>query len=271
MTTLVLQRNDFSLSDLFGCIQIIELKLNEFIDSAAEKYTMLPDKLKEFLLQRKSKLLENPLMLCALFLDPRYKCNIDTDPEKLMFVKITLENLWQRMKTVNGVEDQPENLILTTDISSEDDMSKYYVELDAHYGAMGIQNSFVDLRLVNSHSVDVLRDKSDIAIAIVHYERQISGVRVKSSESIHTFWETNKKEFGTELYELACVIFAIPPTQSSVERNFSALRYMFTDHRWNLAEDLLESLLIIHLNPNYFLTAKELELEKLAKSKTENN
>lgn len=192
LTTLVLQRNDFSLSDLFGCIQIIELRLNEFIDSAAEKYTMLPDKLKEFLLQRKSKLLENPLMLCAPLLDPRYKCNIDTDPEKLMFVKIKLKNLWQRMKTVNGVEDQPENLIRTTDISSEDDMSKYYVELDAHYDAMGIQNSSVDLRLVNSHSVDVLRDKSDIAIAIVLVcELKVASQYIHSGKQIKRNLEQN--------------------------------------------------------------------------------
>lgn len=137
LTTKVLQRNDFTLSDLFGCIQIIELKLNEFIHNSTVKHTKLPEKLKACLLQRKSKLLDNPLMMCALFLDPRHKRTIDNESEKLMFVKITLENIWQRIKSLNGIRDHvSENVAQAMNASDEDDINKYYGELDKLYGEL---------------------------------------------------------------------------------------------------------------------------------------
>lgn len=110
--------------------------------------------------------------------------------------------------------------------------------------------------------LDISQNGNVIASKISNNEKAISGIRMKSSESIHNFRECKKMEFGDELYELACIIFAIPPTQASLERNFSALKYMFTDNRYNLAGDLLESLLLVHLNRNYFLVimAKDIEI-----------
>lgn len=34
LTTVLLQRNDFTLSDFYGCLQIIELKLKQLVQSA---------------------------------------------------------------------------------------------------------------------------------------------------------------------------------------------------------------------------------------------
>lgn len=44
---------------------------------------------------------------------------------------------------------------------------------------------------------------------------------------------------------------------------------MLTDRRYNLAEDLLESLLLIHLNRDAYEFVKEAEIEKLRSKKRE--
>lgn len=107
-------------------------------------------------------------------------------------------------------------------------MDSYYAELDLHLNeTLGLQPSF------NGHGSacanDNSNDKSLIIDAISKYELSISGLRMKSCESVHAFWENKKSEFGM-LHEIASIVFAIPPTQASVERNFSALKYMLTDN-----------------------------------------
>lgn len=123
-----------------------------------------------------------------------------------------------------------------------------FAQLDAEYSAKGTQ--------------EYSTDNYKIAAAIDQYEKFVAGNRLKSSENIHEFWEINKNQFGNELYEIACVIFSIPPTQAAVERCFSALKFMFSELRYQLAEDLLECCLLIHLNPKLYYYIRDLDIEK---------
>lgn len=225
--------------------------------------TKLADKLQSCLNQRKALLVENPMMIAALFLDPRFKCELETDPEKLMFAKLTLESIWQRIKSVkNSGEINNEEVNNQMPNTSADNMNDLYEELDDQYKEMGLQCN-TDGKSCSMESPDFSRDKSDIYVAIHHYEQFVSGARMKSSESVHAFWENNKTTFGLELYEIASMIFAIPPTQASVERSFSALKYLFSEYRCNLSEDLLECCLLIHLNPEFYYIVKELDIKEL--------
>lgn len=61
------------------------------------------------------------------------------------------------------------------------------------------------------------------------------------------YW--HKKRFSHPiLYELACVVHAVPATQVTVERCFSVLRYILSDYRTCLRSDNLENLMILRLN-----------------------
>lgn len=231
------------------------MKLKQMIQSPARKLTKLAQKLQQCLNERKPKLIETPLMLCALFLDPRYKFAIDTDPDKIQLAKLTLERIWERLKTVNGSAPTEETMI-HSNATAEDSMTSFYAELDLHVNeSLGLQTAST------SSSIDGSCDKNSIKNAIAMYERSVSGFRMRSAESIHTFWETKREEFGDELYQIASIIFAIPPTQASVERDFSALKYMLTDRRYNLNQELLESLLLIHLNRDFFIQVRTTEIE----------
>lgn len=149
---------------------------------------------------------------------------------------MTIEHIWKRLKSVKG-EDEKETSIVLEESSIDD----FYAELDVHLNqTLGLQPT-----------IDDSNSKALIVHEIAEYETLIRGLRLQSEDSVHTFWESKKTEFRV-LYEVANVIYAIPPTQASVERNFSALKYMLTDKRYNLKQDLLEALLLIHLNREKF-------------------
>lgn len=259
LTTVMLQKDEFTLSDFFGCLQIMNMKINQIVNSPSKKYTNLAVKLQQTLSARKSKMLDNQLMLCALYLDPRYKCEIDKDQDKVQLVKFTLENIWERVKIVKGDIIADCGIENGTPNTTSESLDSIYDELDQQYNSMGMR--CVDAN-DNFHGLDLTQDRSQIAVAIEKYHRSVT-VRMKSSESVLEFWEKNKEEFGLELYELASIIFAVPPTQSSVERCFSALKFMLTDRRYNLNPELLEAMLLIHLNRCEYYFLKEEEIKQL--------
>lgn len=57
-----------------------------------------------------------------------------------------------------------------------------------------------------------------------------------------------RKTSHPQLYEVAKVIFAVPSTQVSVERAFSALGLVLTERRTRLSETSLSNILLIKLN-----------------------
>lgn len=56
------------------------------------------------------------------------------------------------------------------------------------------------------------------------------------------------KDYPEELKDVAPLLSAMPPTQVSVERLFSALRILKTDHKNRLGEKLLNAMLFLRSN-----------------------
>lgn len=63
------------------------------------------------------------------------------------------------------------------------------------------------------------------------------------------FWK-NKSYKCETLAKIAEIALAVPATQVSVERAFSALPIVLTKHRRNLSSDNLEHILLLKLNPS---------------------
>ena len=74
-------------------------------------------------------------------------------------------------------------------------------------------------------------------------------VRIRQPHHIDVWnhW-LQKKATHKDLFAVAAVIYAVPSTQVSVERAFSALVLILSDHRTALSEQTLEDLLITKLN-----------------------
>lgn len=95
LCTVLLQKEDMTLSDMFGCLQIMELKLNHQ-QKNCNKQSIIAEKMLDSLNKRKQKLLMNPLMICAIYLDPRYKCSIDNDTDEVVLAKLTLTKIYSQ-------------------------------------------------------------------------------------------------------------------------------------------------------------------------------
>lgn len=67
------------------------------------------------------------------------------------------------------------------------------------------------------------------------------------SMSIFEYWE---KRRDSPLYNIATTILSVPCTQVSVERSFSALKFVYSDLREKLSNENIENILLIRLNDN---------------------
>lgn len=127
LTTLMLQKAEFTLSDFFGCLKVITMQLDKIIAEPGRKYTQLAEKLLHALSKRKTKLVDHPLMICALYLDPRYKCEVVNDQNKVKIAKLTLENIWERVKLVNNkVNETPIEAAVDIETAPKEDMNYFY-------------------------------------------------------------------------------------------------------------------------------------------------
>ena len=61
------------------------------------------------------------------------------------------------------------------------------------------------------------------------------------------YWHVKADELPV-LSKLASIVQAVPATQVSVERSFSALKFILSDERSNLNSSNLENILIVKLN-----------------------
>lgn len=258
MTTVQLQKRDFTLSDFYGCTKLIDMKLTEMINNESEKYTTIFGNLRQCINERTRPLFENPLSLCTIFLDPRYKCDIDRNEVKLQFVEMTLGRLWNKIQIARTGDIPVENNDEPANLSG--DANSLFNELDSQYESeLGLRSNEINGAARPNYSMK----PSELSKQIDKYKNATANMRLKCSESVHKFWECKKIEFGNEIFEIASVLLAVPPTQAEVERCFSALKFIYTDYRYNLKEDLLENLLLVRLNPDLYYSVKSNDLNQL--------
>lgn len=257
LTTTELQKKSFCLTDFYGCYKIIEIKLEQMVADGCS--TNLAVNLLTQLTERKPKLIENQIMLCAIFLDPRFKKDLDRSPEKSQFVKTALVNMWKHMESIKETVKEASGNVANEQQKKQPKkhtMASFLDELDEIDEANDQYTSLTSERNQNSTS-------NTIELAIYKYESFVKDIRVKSSESVQMFWDTNKENLGTELYKIACIVHTVPPTQASVERTFSALKYLFSYYRYRLSERMLESLMLVHTNSDFYYLIKKAELDEL--------
>lgn len=248
--TISLQKRDLTLSDVFGIWMIMKLHLNQCTTKKQYK-TKLPAYLLVAIENRKEVIFNNPFMVCALFLDPRFRREITTDELKCAEAKSTLLKVWQR---VNKSEAQLNNSESSNEISFEFDEQ---AALENYFSGTRNTAHSTTLNVNSSGNIDLILDLFDP-------QQQPTG------KNVLDYWEETKKE-QPELYKLAAVIFAIPPTEVPIERDFSRLNFVFTDRRCRLTEERLEDIMLLHINPDLFESVKKEELkdafEKYAKWK----
>lgn len=188
---------------------------------------------------RNENIFKNPFMLCALYLDPRFRNAVISCPEKRDEAQKTLAKIWHRINETNASSSNDstvEEINDSSDLSFDD-----FDESQAVY------------QLHNPTTTNDQRP-TDIEIKIQSFQPDPT-----TFTSILQYWES-MKETEPELYKLAMVVFAIPPTEVQIERDFSNLKWIFSERRYNLSQARLEAILLLHLNKDLFYKVNDKQI-----------
>lgn len=244
--TVAFQKQELTLSDVYGRWISMQIHLQKCNEKSSFK-TGLAGHLYDAMVKRNENIFSNPLMACALFLDPRYRLVLNKYPEKAEQAKANLVKIWKRLHDLSGHD---------MDRSEGKDASNNSFNIEFDEEKEMSQHIYGDLAMHSEESTTV-----DIEIELDLF--QPAPIPIKSS--VIEYWESVKEEHKS-LYELAMVIFSIPPTEVQIERDFSLLEFMFTNRRTTLTESRLEDIFLIHLNKDLFFKVNSEDLEEMYKS-----
>lgn len=242
-STIAMQYRKLTLSDLFGIWLKMELHLRDYATRPSFK-TGFAEKLLNSITARREKIFSNPFMTAAIYLDPRYRTQIMSNEEKTTEAINTLVNLWHRINVVRhmGMSSTQQNTSATS-VGSDQSEFDENAELDKYMQGGSNTNA-------NDTNIEGLL-------------QDFNPAKLSTKVSIIEYWYS-MEESNPELFELAKVVYAIPPTECSIERDFSNLNYVFNDRRCSLTTERLDDIMIINLNPDLFYAVKEDELLKIA-------
>lgn len=240
-TTKSLQKRDLTLSDVYGEWLKLEITLKAYMDHKKNTKLNLAKNLLITCQQRKEVIFSNPLMNAAIFMDPRFRKTILTDETKVNSAKSTLEALWLRISALNHKMSQEISGVSNSSFNFDADAA-----LDSYI------NNMTDCNDITPNTLDIER-----------IEEILHDINMPSSVSIYDFWDSMKSH--KNLYQLAMVIFGIPPTEVEIERDFSKLKLVFKTHRCNIDKQRLEDVLILHLNKELFFIVAEENIQSLKK------
>lgn len=202
----------------------------------------LPRKLLEAMKRRESVLLATPIMLTAMYLDPRIKYKL-SDTQKTCAI-LSLEKLYCRQVDIE--KDETNVNVLDND----DTLDELNAEALAECGGIEVNGNN------NIHL-------NDLRILITKYDC-IQHTDMKAS--VMDFWIKHKKEFPL-LYDLACVVHSVHAGQCCVEQNFSSFSYIRECHRMRLMPANITNILLIRLNQELFEEWKQNKKDKIRNSK----
>lgn len=127
--TKMLQKPDITLSDFYGACLMMREKL-KFFKNKQEKRTNLAEHLLSAFENRRSKMLDNQLMIASVYLDRRYSSELTEN--HIGLAKLFLSNLWERLRNLrNKIIDSPvviEEQTISLESDDEDNFTfeKYF-------------------------------------------------------------------------------------------------------------------------------------------------
>lgn len=224
--SLKLQNDNITPSDFY--LDWVELKLKLKEESHDLATTIL-----EHMEQRERTLFGNRAYLACLFLDAR--CNVllsDTDRTE---AKKHLIQLHINHSQLNSkVEISPESSVL--DRTDEE-----------HSESNPLERLIKQQNEKRRRSED--QKKRSIENLLDDFETE---ELLPRSASILKYWQTQLNGQFHVLASLAHRVFSVCPTQASVERSFSTLRFVLHDLRTRLSDDHLANILLVKTNFNFF-------------------
>lgn len=259
-----IQKPDFTLSEFYGaCIKMREM-LKFFAGKQDKKSNLAKCLLSEYD-GRRSKMLRNQAMLAAVYLDRRFGADLDADEIELS--KLTLCSIWEQVKSIRAPNENThvhQESIDDTNREVEFDFASYFAMKGFVTTDIGQCDQATSNNIERSSDKDISPNykmtKSEFLISLDSFERKFP--IINHTIPVFTFWEEQKQNFP-EIFEVSNILFAIPPSQATVERSFSQFGFVFNSRRCKIASETLEDILLIKLNKNISYEVFRRDLEKL--------
>jgi hypothetical protein len=231
-----LQTEQLTLSEFFG----IWFETKVVTERISTPFATL---ILEQMIYREKNLLNNDVLLSAVFMDPRYKVLLDE--AQIERVKNHLKHLWIKMISLNREET------LNTNLDGSFNSSETSSTCDEFENLLKLKEK--QHKLINSCSSSS-RESDLYLLRQIETEIEkynIEQKRLSRKVNVLQFWE-ERKNSQPELHKLAMVVLSVPATQVSVERLFSGLKFILSPLRINVNEKILENQLLVRANRIFF-------------------
>lgn len=227
-----MQSQAFGLSDFFGSWHVIKCSLHEF-ESRSVNVTDLPSCLLLKMKAYEIELMINPLLLSAVYLDPRYAMTLKGEEKIIARSKLT--EIYKRINNQNT-----ENNVPTSGTNEMNRFSSYLSTL---------------ARARNSAAPRVADNSAIFTNELLALEQDFNDFEEEEvlphNTNILLHWEKKKKQYP-KLYKLVNTIMSVPSTQNSVERDFSSFGFIYDAKRTLLDPAMLQNILLIRNNKDVF-------------------
>ncbi|XP_017468782.1 PREDICTED: uncharacterized protein LOC108360849 [Rhagoletis zephyria] len=227
-----MQSEQYVVGDFYRDWLSCELELHD-LGSTVSYAAQLHDAMKS----RKQSLMSNNAFIAALYLDPRFnfRGSLMLSPQQKVnaenhLIK-TYENMLRMESSENSMSSSPQNLNLQYSECLPSTSSNSFSRLEK-YICEDMEETSSDVEVVQN-----LRQKLSVFA---------NGRKFSLDTDILSYWKTFPSD--KHLRKLAEVVLAVPATQVSVERAFSALSLTLKKHRSKLNDATLNNILITKLN-----------------------
>lgn len=200
---------------------------------------LIADEIVESMKRRERLLLGNEILLAAAYVDPN--CRIMLNDEQCNTAKNALTDVAIRLKSLKNEEVAVQHTL--SDVAGN----------SSSQGESDSEDLEFEQLLDRQERVKRQRmDESQETVSALDSFRQNFRVSLKEIEKYNRTSKLNLQQaislYPDSVKEVARVVTALPPTQVSVERLFSALKLIKTDLRASLKEDAIDAILFLRTN-----------------------
>lgn len=225
--------------------------------------------------ERERILLENDVFLSAVYLDPRVNSTLSDDQCQraknhlvATYERYTFLTLRESTSSLNQ-DSEDDNYLLSHSTSTIDDnqflesasnniqhqssSDDYYAVTHASSStAIATSNTEIDEFLQRQHRLrrNLLENSTQADQLHALLKNFLNEPLLRSNANILEFWKSRKCTHP-QLYFLSEITLSTPPTQVSVERLFSSLKFVLNNLRMSLKDTIIEDILIVRNNTIY--------------------
>jgi hypothetical protein len=202
--------------------------------------------------KREDKIFTTLAIQCALYLDPRLQVLIPDEivpkvQEQLLFIGNRAQLL--KLQSIKADQNKTPEISAQSQYSEQMSGNESNADEDDFEKRLNIlkKKKQAIARVKNSKSHTHTFGSKEIEEAIQNFAFASSEFSIPLQTNILEFWESQKSNMPI-MYHLAKIVLAAPPTQVSVERLFSGLRFILNPLRNAMKPETIDNIMLIKTN-----------------------